>query len=309
MSALVIGCGYLGLRVADAWVSAGRRVFALTRNRAEVLRAHGVEPVIGDVLDPDSLKGLPPTDTVLYAVGLDRSAGKSMREVYVTGLGNVLQALTPRPPLPRPGEGEKDNHPPVSPSPPPSPRGAWERGPGGEGLPRFLYISSTSVYGQTDGSWIDETSPTEPLDESGRVVLEAEQTLRRFRPDAVILRFAGIYGPDRVLRKASLLKGEPVPGDPERFLNLIHVDDGVRAVLAAEERAEPGETYLIADDHPPTRREFFTRTAEVIGAPPVRFDGGGAGEANRRVGNAKAKQRLGFRPQYPNFREGLAASV
>ncbi|MEO2092124.1 MAG: sugar nucleotide-binding protein, partial [Gemmataceae bacterium] len=91
---------------------------------------------------------------------------------------------------------------------------------------RLLYISSTSVYGQTDGAWIDETSPTEPLEESGRVILEAEQTLRQFRPDAVVLRFAGIYGPGRVLRKASLLKGEPVPGDPDRFINLIHVDDG-----------------------------------------------------------------------------------
>ena len=65
-------------------------------------------------------------------------------------------------------------------------------------------------------------------------------TLRQFRPDAVVLRFAGIYGPGRVLRRASLLKGQPVPGDGERFVNLIHVDDGVRAVLAAEENADAG---------------------------------------------------------------------
>jgi nucleoside-diphosphate-sugar epimerase len=267
MSALIVGCGYLGLRVATAWVAAGRRVSALTRGRAELLRGHGIEPVVGDVLDPQSLTQLPRTDTVLYAVGLDRSAGRPMREVYVQGLRNVLEVLRP----------------------------------GG----RFIYISSTSVYGQTDGSWVDETSPTEPIEESGKIVLEAEQTLRQHRPDAVILRFAGIYGPDRVLRKASLLKGEPVPGDPDRFLNLIHVDDGVRAVLAADAKAEPGETYLIADDHPPTRREFFTRTAESIGAPPVTFDGSGGAEANRRVSNAKATQRLGFQArshhQSPDF--------
>lgn len=271
MSVLIIGCGYLGMRAAKAWVSAGRRVYALTRGRADLLRAHGVEPVVGDVLDPDSLTKLPHTDTVLYAIGLDRTAGRSMREVYVQGLENVFQA----------------------------------HGQHAVGFMQFLYISSTSVYGQTDGSWIDETSPTEPFEESGRVVLEAEQTLRGYRPDAVVLRFAGIYGPGRVLRRASLLKGEPVPGDPERFLNLIHVDDGVRAVLAAEARAEPGQTYLIADDHPPTRREFFTRTAEMIGAPPPTFDGSGGAEANRRVSNAKAKRELGFTPRYPNFREGL----
>lgn len=285
MSVLIIGCGYLGMRAAKAWVATGRQVYALTRGRADELRGHGVEPIVGDVLDPESLKGLPRTDTVLYAVGLDRSAGKSMREVYVQGLGNVLTA----PSSPRPPGAEFALS---------APGGRGEDG-------RFIYISSTSVYGQTDGSWIDETSPTEPFEESGRVVLEAEQTLRGYRPDAVVLRFAGIYGPGRVLRRASLLKGEPVPGDPERFLNLIHVDDGVRAVLAAEARAEPGQTYLIADDHPPTRREFFTRTAEMIGAPPPTFDGSGGAEANRRVSNAKAKRELGFTPRYPNFREGL----
>jgi nucleoside-diphosphate-sugar epimerase len=271
MSVLIVGCGYLGLRAAKAWVAAGREVYALTRNRADELRNHGVEPITGDVLDPESLKALPPTDTVLYAVGLDRTAGKPMREVYVQGLGNVLGVL---------GSGS-----------------------------RFVYISSTSVYGQTDGGWIDESSPTEPLEEAGKVVLEAEQTLRQFRPDSIILRFAGIYGPGRVLRKASLLKGEPVPGDGGRFVNLIHVDDGVRAVLAAAANATPGETYLIADDAPPTRRELFTRTAELIGAPPPTFDGGGGVEANRRVSNAKAKRTLGFRPQYPTIAAGLPASV
>jgi nucleoside-diphosphate-sugar epimerase len=281
MSALIVGCGYLGLRVAQAWVSAGRKVSALTRGRADELRAHGVEPMVGDVLDPHSLHNIMHTDTLLYAVGLDRGAGRSMREVYVEGLANVIEAL------------------------------ASSERCASHVKRRFIYISSTSVYGQTDGSWVDETSPTEPLEESGRVVLEAERTLRQFRPDALILRFAGIYGPGRVLRKASLLKGEPVPGDPERFLNLIHVEDGVRAVLAAESHAEPGETYLIADDHPPTRREFFTRTAEVIAAPPVRFDesAGGAGEANRRVSNANAKQRLGFQPLLPSYREGLASCL
>jgi len=289
MSVLIFGCGYLGMRAAKAWLAAGRKVYALTRSRADELRANGIEPVVGDVLNPESLKGLPQTDTVLYAVGMDRTAGKSMREVYVGGLGNVLKATS----SPRPTGAEV-----VS----PAPVGR------GEDI-RFLYISSTSVYGQTDGSWIDETSPTQPLEESGKVVLEAEQLLRQFRPDAVVLRFAGIYGPGRVLRKASLSKGEPVPGDGERFVNLIHVDDGARAVLAAEANATPGETYLIADDAPPTRRELFTKTAELIGAPMPTFDGAGGVEANRRVSNAKAKQRLGFQPLFPSIAEGLPASV
>jgi nucleoside-diphosphate-sugar epimerase len=284
VSVLIVGCGYLGLRAGMAWVAAGRTVYALTRGRADELRSHGIEPIVGDVLNPDSLTALPRTDTVLYAVGLDRTAGKSMREVYVQGLGNVLAALSSR-------------------EPEASASGLDALTSGS----RLLYISSTSVYGQTDGSWIDETSSTDPLEESGQVVLEAEQTLLRFRPDAVVLRFAGIYGPGRVLRRASLMKGEPVPGDGERYVNLIHVDDGVRAVLAAEVNAEPGETYLIADDAPPTRRELFTRTAELLDAPAPTFEGGGI-DANRRVSNAKAKQRLGFQPLYPSIAEGLKAS-
>ncbi len=269
--AFIFGCGYLGMRVARAWLERRRTVYAVTRNRADELKALGVQPIVGDVLDPHSLRNLPEVRTILYAIGLDRKAGRSMREVYVEGLRNVLSAL---------GSTAK-----------------------------FLYVSSTSVYGQTDGSWVDETSPTEPMEESGRIVLEAEHTLRQHRPVSVILRFAGIYGPGRILRKASLLKGEPVPGDAERFLNLIHVEDGVRAVLAAEANAIGGENYLIADDTPPTRREFFTRTAEVIGAPIPTFLNDGTVDANRRIRNTKAKSQLGFTPQFPSYREGLVGSV
>src|SRR6478609_1277397 len=114
--ALILGCGYLGRRVAARWVAAGRRVAALTRRNPAALAALGVEPVVGDVLDPATLRHLPRAATVLYAVGMDRSQGKTMHEVYVNGLRHVLGTI------PRPD--------------------------------RFVYVSSTSVYGQTDGGWI-----------------------------------------------------------------------------------------------------------------------------------------------------------
>ena len=270
--ALVIGCGYLGRRVAAAWQAGGRRVVALTRGRAAELAAAGLEPVIGDVLDPASLRALPAASAVLYAVGLDRTAGRSMRDVYVTGLANVLEALPP--------------------------------------CGRFLYVGSTSVYGQTDGSVVDETSATEPLGESGRVVLEAERLLKARVPSAVVLRFAGIYGPGRLLRRQAILQGrEPMAVDPDQWLNLIHVEDGVRAVLAAEANARPGETYLVADDTPVRRREFYTHLARLLGAPDPRFGPQEVEEANRRVSNRKARDELGFAPAFPSYVEGLAASV
>ncbi len=273
---LIVGCGYLGRRAAERWLGAGRRVFALTRRNAAAFAAAGIEPVVGDVLDPASLNTLPAAATVLYAVGFDRTAGRPMREVYVDGLANVLAAV------PRPA--------------------------------RFVYVSSTSVYGQTDGGWVDESAPTEPADESGRVVLAAERLLRERLPDAVVLRSAGIYGPDRLLRKAPVLKGEPFVGDADKWLNLIHVDDGAAAVLAAEANAPAGGTFNVADGTPVTRCDFYTLLAELLHAPAARFEPPPAGrppgpEANRRVAAAAARRDLGFAPTFPGYREGLADAV
>src|SRR5690349_19503250 len=95
LTRLIIGCGYLGRRVARRWVAHGDRVFALTRSESNAaeLRALGVVPVLGDVLGPASLQSLPVADMLLCAVGLDRKSGRSQREVYVDGLQNVLSAL------------------------------------------------------------------------------------------------------------------------------------------------------------------------------------------------------------------------
>src|SRR5262249_5061102 len=162
--------------------------------------------------DPASLTGLPRAETVVYSVALDRTSGQTMRDLYVNGLANLLARL------PAPG--------------------------------RFLHISSTGVYGQTDGEEVDETAVTQPLEESGQVVLEAERLLRQRLPQALILRFAGIYGPGRLLRSQTIQKGEAIVADPEKWLNLIHVEDGVAAVHAAQARGQDGRVYNVCDDHP-----------------------------------------------------------
>src|SRR5262245_41380382 len=133
---LIIGCGYLGRRVARSWIAQGDTVFALTRSagRASEFRASGIEPIVGDVTDSASLAEFPVVETALYAVALDRGSGKSMREVYVGGLDNVVNRFAGK-------------------------------------VSRFLYISSTSVYGQNSGEWVDEISECRPDSENGHVCL------------------------------------------------------------------------------------------------------------------------------------------
>src|SRR5262245_7874147 len=96
MLKLVFGCGYLGRRVSRLWREAGEEVAVVTRSpsHGETLAAEGFQAIVADVTDPASLAGLPAAETVLYAVGFDRSAGKSIAEVYAGGLRNVLTAVS-----------------------------------------------------------------------------------------------------------------------------------------------------------------------------------------------------------------------
>ncbi len=276
MAKLVIGCGYLGRRVAKLWRDSGEKVFATTRNPgyADEFTRQGWQPVICDVVDPESLANLPQVETVLYCIGLDRAAGKSMREVYVDGLKNVLESL-------------------------PEPE-------------RLIYVSSTSVYGQTEGEEVDETSATEPLDDNGKVVLDAERTLFAKQPGAIILRFGGIYGPGRLLREKAIVSGVPLVTNADKWLNLIHVEDGSSAVLAAQANGRSGEIYNICDNQPVQRRDFYTQLAKVLHAPTPQFVQPQPGDAvsgrersNRRISNKKMLAELKVNLKYPGFAEGL----
>jgi len=273
---LIVGCGYLGRRVACRLAAEGDAVFGTTRteSKADALRDLGITPVLMDAADPSPLAALPPINRVVHALGFDRNAGSSRREVVVAGLNRVLDAL--------------------------------------ESVPRLVFTGTTGVYGQEDGAWIDETSPTAPTDEPGRVALEAETLLRTRRPDAVIVRLAGLYGPGRMIRRDALLAGTPIVGAADSYLNLIHIDDAAAVVAAALERAPAGATYLACDDRPLSRHEFYRTMAELLHAPAPRFepgDGTRRERANRRISNRKIREQLGVSLAYPDVRSGLAASL
>ncbi len=280
MKRLVMGCGYLGQRVADHWRAAGDEVHVMTRSRerARQLATAGFAPLVGDVTEPRSLPSLPATDTVLWAVGFDRSSGRSQRDVYVQGWDNLLVRLPP------------------------------ETG-------RIIYVSSTGVYGQQDGSWVDEQSDCRPQRPGGQACLDAEQLLlaSRWSSRAIILRLAGIYGPQRIPRLAQVLAGVALPSDPQATINLIHVDDAASAVAAAALWAGvPPALFLIADDQPVLRQSFYQELARLYEAPPPVFtpppDGArGRASSHKRVANGRMKDELGVVLRFASYREGLAA--
>ena len=287
LNGLIFGCGYVGRRVADAWLKAGRRVFAVTRSstKASELRSSGIEPVIADVTDPESLAAarFPDVDTLLYAIGWDRSAGLPMHEVYVTGLQNAIAAVA-------------------------------------EKTGRFLYISSTSVYGQDDGCWVDENAICSPTRENGQICLRAEQqiwdTYQQMQQGQsnrrrIVLRLAGIYGPGRLLARAETLKsGRVLSGNPDGWLNLIHVDDAVAAILAAEQCQTASGTYLVCDSEPVLRRDYYNALANLIQAPNPKFTNSSESTGlNKRCCNRRVREDLGVRLKFPSFREGLPNSL
>ena len=107
----------------------------------------------------------------------------------------------------------------------------------------------------------------------------------------VILRFSGLYGPDRVIRRVLLERGEPIPGDPAGYLNLVHIDDAAQAAVAALEAARPDPLYLVSDDRPVERREYYALAARLLDAPPPRYRAIGRGSRRSHSGDRQPPDR------------------
>lgn len=281
MKKLIFGCGYLGTQVAKAWIGQGDAVFAVTRTpeRASDLAQQGIQPRIGDPTGSFDLSGLQDLETVLFAVGFDRQSSQSIRDVYVGGLQNVLDALP-------------------------------------ESLPRFIYISSTGVYSQSNGEWIDEGSACEPSRGGGKACLEAEQLLQAhpLGKRSIVLRLAGIYGPDRLPKLKDVTEGLPIQSAEDGYLNLIHVEDAAHVVLAAERNAVPPDLFLVSDGTPVPRGEFYRELARLAQAPSPRFKApdpsspsAARAASNKRVDNRRMREWLQAELRYPSYREGLSA--
>jgi nucleoside-diphosphate-sugar epimerase len=187
-------------------------------------------------------------------------------------------------------------------------------------LQKFVYISSTSVYGQKNAGPVTEESPTEPESDTGRIVVETEQLLleaaRQQGFPAVVLRAAGIYGPDRGYLFQQYLKDEvKITGDPNRYLNMIHRDDLVGIIITALQHGRPGQVYNAVDNEPVPQIAFFRWLSKVLGKgmPPYAYDSENhrskRGVTNKQVINKKMKTDFGYQLKYPTFREGFTAEI
>ena len=287
---LVFGCGYLGKRVAKRWSQLGDNVYAVTRSpqRQKTLLTDGLLPLVADVTQPETLVDLPSVDTVLIAVGMDRSTYSDIRQVYVQGLKNVLDALA-------------------------------------DSVQHVIYVSSTGVYGDFGGEWVDEQSPTDPQREGGKACLEAERLLQQSRwgSRSTILRFAGIYGPGRVPTRQQIIDKQWDRLSPGGYLNLIQVYDGAAIVqrIAHSVDVDPdntdtlAQTFLVSDGRPPLRQVYYDWIAERFGVGPIPWDPDAVApqqsraSSSKRISNKKLHQHFSIDFHYPDFRAGLAHAL
>ncbi|MFA6545767.1 MAG: SDR family oxidoreductase [Limisphaerales bacterium] len=287
MRVLIVGCGYVGLPLGAELVRRGHVVFGLRRDAdgAGELRAAGITPVVGDVTQPESLQALPgPFDWVVNTVSSSKGGADVYRSVYVEGTRNLIAWLADGP------------------------------------LRKFVYTSSTSVYAQADASEVTEESAAEPMAETGRLLVETENLLlaaaRERGFPAMVLRLAGIYGPERGHLFQQYLRDEArISGDGSRLLNMIHRDDAVGAIIAALERGETGRIYNVADDEPVSQLEFFRWLSGQLGRPlppsasAEERAGRKRGVTNKRVSNRRLREELMCRLKFPDFRAGYAAEM
>ena len=287
MRVLIVGCGYVGLALGTELVKQGHEVFGLRRcaSGLEELQAAGIKPLQGDITRPGDLTQLPaPFHWVVNTVSSRTGGVEGYREVYFRGTRHLVDWLAPTP------------------------------------LQKFVYTSSTSVYGQTDGSLVKEDAPTQPASATSQVLVEAEKLLfeaaRERKFPAVVLRVAGIYGPGRGHYFLQYLRNEArIPGQGERLMNMIHRDDLVNVLITALRSGRAGEVYNAADDEPIAQIHFFRWLSETLGKemPPFTQVEETAearrGLTQKRVSNRKLRMELGVRLKYPTFRQGYTAEI
>ena len=277
---LIAGCGYVGTATADLFHAAQWEVEGWTHSTESALRLAGKPYPIRavDIADRGAVQSSAGRfDAVIHCASSGGGGAESYRRVYLEGARNLLAALQPG---------------------------------------TFVYTSSTSVYAQTGGEWVDEESAAEPVHETGKILRETEEVVRQ--NGGLVARLAGIYGPGRSAFLRKFLSGEArIEAGGDRYLNQAHRDDIAAALfllvkLSSEKRLPASQIVNVADDLPITQKEGYEWLAAKLNRPlpdPADQPGGRKrGASNKRVSNQRLRA-LGWQPKYPTFQIGMETSV
>ena len=272
MRVLVAGLGDVGGRAAAELVAAGHDVVGV--RRSDTPGPDGVTMVRGDLADPGLVDRLPGGfDRVLVTVSADGRDPGRYRQAYVAGPTTVLAGLAQR----------------------------------GDPVARVVFTSSSAVYGQRDGAWVDEQSPTAPASPTAKVLVRAEEAIDAGPFPATSLRLTGIYGPGRTRLVDVVRRGEAVVGSSPAWTNRIHAVDAADAcVLLLGLGADAPPVVVGTDDEPADRATVYAWLAEQLGVPgPVVDDERAPDRGSKRCRNDLLRS-LGWVPRYPTFRDGYA---
>jgi nucleoside-diphosphate-sugar epimerase len=273
MHVLIAGCGWLGEAVAARLAERGDRVTAVRRDpaRAEALRAPGVTPLALDLADPGAPARIPHDVEAILALQAPREAGEAAHvRAYLQASAHLLEAARDR------------------------------------GARPLVFTSSTRVFGQEDGSEVDEATPPCPAGTAARILLEAEALVRGGA--GRVVRLSGLYGPGRYWMVDRVRSGAFALGPGDRaWLNSCHRDDAVEAVLAVLDRGRDGAVYHATDAGPMRRGDVVRFVAGGLGLAPPVAPGEPGGGLGRRVRGEKSREELGLALAWPSLREGLGA--
>ena len=270
---LIIGCGAIGLQLAYVLVGKGHQVTGLKRNPPKT-DAGNIDYFTADITSPADLKDLATDFDFLYFIlSPDGRNEENYRAIYESGLNNLLDKFS------QAGSN-----------------------------PHWIFVSSTSVYGQSEGEWVDEDSIAQPVNATSQLIRQAELKLMERDAENIVVRFSGIYGPGReyLLRMAS--KAPIIQQIPPYYTNRIHQLDCVGVLAFILECRLAGvaleQCYLASDDDPAPMWEVMSWLAEHLKCqPPTVKSVGNDGVMNKRCSNRRLKA-LGYQFLYTGFKDG-----
>jgi nucleoside-diphosphate-sugar epimerase len=278
---IILGCGYIGARLARAGLAAGRMVRVCARSTGR-----------------------------LAPLGEVGAQVKYLDAAMVKQIGPAMASMD--------GATVVYSIPPVGQLPPGHAMRSTLQAAAAGGIGCFIHLSSSGLYGDhpDDDTWVDEDTPTAHDDPAMAGVNTDESaidgsTFGSLR--TVILRLAPVYGPGRGVRKRLRAGDYKIVDEGQHVVSRVHVDDVVGAIFAAEQHAPSGSKFLVADDEPTTQLEYATWLCERMGLPlppskPILEAGSRrVPYRNRRIRNTRLKEVLGYRLRYPSYRDGEAA--